>query len=74
MAEQKEAVKRRPAGINDNFTIVGADINNIVEKGQYKLNAIPAPKVEVLSIDLKEGSTIKVYNGGIKSIQKGMDK
>ncbi len=33
MAKQKsKIIKYRPAGKNDTFTIVGTDINNIVEK------------------------------------------
>ena len=55
-----------PAGMNDEITLVAMDINHIIENNKIKLKANPAPRVEMLSSDLDQGSTIKAYNGDVK--------
>ena len=57
--------KVRPAGKNDNFTIVGMDINNVFNKDK-KLELKTSKKgvkVEALSTELSENVTIKAYDG-----------
>lgn len=64
MANNSRDVKTKPAGINDDFQIVVMDINNVIEKGKITLKAMDGKKVQNLSVNLKEGMSIKAYNGG----------
>lgn len=61
MAKQEsKIIKFRPAGKNDTFTIVGTDINNIVEKEKFVMKASEkGVRMEVLSTELSENMVIK---------------
>ena len=67
--------KYRPAGENDNFVILGMDINNIFNKDKKieLKTSKQGVKVEALSTELSENVTIKAYNGiniAKKSVQE----
>lgn len=62
---------RRTMGEKDDYSVAPADINSIIEKGKDKLNAIPAPQIEVLSEDLREGTVIKAYGKEEKTTSRG---
>lgn len=72
MANKSKVIKFKPAGKNDNFIIVGTDINTIIEKEKFELKASEkGVKIEVLSLELTEGLSIKAYDGGkTKSYRK----
>lgn len=61
MAKQEsKIIKFRPVGKNDTFTIVGTDINNIVEKEKFVMKASEkGVRMEVLSTELTENMVIK---------------
>lgn len=61
MASKSKVVKFRPAGKNDNFIIVGTDINTIIEKEKFELKAAKKG-VEILSTEITEKLSIKVYD------------
>lgn len=61
MANKSKVVKFRPAGKNDNFKVVGTDINTIIEKEKFELK-VAEKGVEILSTDLTENLSIKAYN------------
>ena len=61
MATISKDVKTTPAGENDNFKIVGVDINNIIEFDKYVLKTgRRVVEREDLSTDLQEGMSLKV--------------
>lgn len=61
--KQNNIVKFRPAGKDDTFTIVGTDINNIVERERFVMKASQkGVKMEVLSTELTENMVIKAEN------------
>ena len=66
MANKSKDVKSRPAGINDNFDVVAADINNVVDKNSERmtLESTRSARIPVLSTQLQEGISIKAYDGG----------
>ena len=66
MANKTKDVKSRPAGIDDNFEIVGMNINHIVENKKYVLKAKGKRVQSLLSTELEEGMSIKAYDGGKK--------
>ena len=62
MANIKKDVKTNPAGEKDKFSIVGTDINNIIEKERFEMKAAEKGVcVEVLSTELTENMSIKAY-------------
>lgn len=63
MANKSKVVKFRPAGKNDNFIVVGTDINTIIEKEKFELKASEkGVKIEALSTELTENLSIKAYD------------
>lgn len=63
MANIKKDVKTNPAGEKDKFSIVGTDINNIIEKERFEMKAAERGVcVEVLSTELTENMSIKAGN------------
>lgn len=64
MANKAKDVKSKPAGINDEIDIAVMDINNIIEKGKFKLRANGSKRVSALSNELSIGMSIKAYDGG----------
>ena len=69
MANKSKVVKFKPAGKDDKFTIVGTDINTIVEKEKFELKSSEkGVKIVDLSIHLDKGSTLKAYDGGKPNI------
>ena len=65
MATKTEDVKKRPAGINDDFKLVGVDINNVIENNRTVLKTgNRCIEREHLSTELDEGMVIKAYDGG----------
>lgn len=64
MAKSK-VVKFSPAGKNDEFIIVGTDINTIIEKEKFELKAAEKGiRIEALSTALEKDLSIKAYDGG----------
>ncbi len=61
MANKSKVVKFRPAGKNDNFKVVGTDINTIIEKEKFELKA-SKKGVEILSTEITENLSIKAYD------------
>lgn len=71
MANKSKVVKFRPAGKDDNFIVVGTDINTIIEKEKFVLKASEkGVKIEILSTDLDKGVSMKAYDNETKSKQK----
>ncbi len=68
--EGRERVISHPAGKDDKCTAVGMDVNVVIEKERYELKAAEkGVEVEIfLSTELKEGSTLKAYDGGKPNI------
>jgi len=63
MASKSKVVKFKPAGMNDNFTVVGTDINTIIEKEKFELKAAEkGVRIEALSTELTENLSIKAYD------------
>ena len=71
MANIKKDVKTIPAGEKDKFSIVGTDINNIIEKEKFEMKAAErGVRVEVLSTELTENMSIKAENDTIVDFEK----
>ena len=68
MANKSKDVKSTPAGIHDDFKIVGLDMKNIFKEDKLVLEATSSVSVANLSTDLVQGMTIKAYDGG-KSVE-----
>ncbi len=73
--EQNNIVKFRPAGKDDTFTIVGTDINNIVEKERFVMKASQkGVKMEALSTELTENMVIKAENNIVSLADRKAEK
>lgn len=71
MANIKKDVKTNPAGEKDKFSIVGTDINNIIEKERFEMKAAEkGVRIEVLSTELTENMSIKAENDTIVDFEK----
>lgn len=64
MASKSKVVKFRPAGKNDDFKVVGTDINTIIEKEKFELKA-SKKGIEILSTEITENLSIKAYDNAI---------
>ncbi len=66
MASKSKVVKFRPAGKNDNFIVVGTDVNTIIEKEKFELKAAEkGVRIEALSTELTQDLSIKAYDNEI---------
>ena len=65
MATISKDVKTRPAGIKDDFKLVGVDINNVIENNKIVLKTGKrVVEREHISTELQEGMAIKAFVGG----------
>ncbi len=73
--KQNDIVKFRPAGKDDTFTIVGTDINNIVERERYVMKTSQkGVKMEALSTELTENMIIKAEDNIVNSVDRKAEK
>ena len=70
MANKSKVVKFKPAGKDDDFAIfTGFDLTAVPENEKFELKtAKKGVERGILSTELKEGSTLKAYDGGKPNI------